>query len=209
MGSCRARSVYPATRLLGRLSPLSCQPVLCTFFRQKLTTALLESAEGREWPQKIFHDQSPRKNVADLGGGWTRNLLVSSWTTHPTEPPRPTRYNIHGFFPCTVKACSRLQGQAGWSKPSLYTSRFYNNHKFFPWTAKVQSRLQGHTGWTTPSLFISSQRFFPLNVKAHSRLQGHTCRLIRTFTIHWSADSITAKNFFPEQLMLGGDCKDM
>ena len=25
-------------------------PVLCTFFHQKLTTALLESAEGREWP---------------------------------------------------------------------------------------------------------------------------------------------------------------
>ena len=48
MGSCRARSVYLTTRLLGRLSPLSGQPVLCTFFRQKLTTALLESAEGRE-----------------------------------------------------------------------------------------------------------------------------------------------------------------
>ena len=50
MGSCRARSVYLTTHLLGRLSPLSGSPVLCTFFRQKLTTALLESAEGREWP---------------------------------------------------------------------------------------------------------------------------------------------------------------
>ena len=48
MGSCRARSVYLTTRLLGRLSPLSGYSVLCTFFRQKLTTALLESAEGRE-----------------------------------------------------------------------------------------------------------------------------------------------------------------
>ena len=48
MGLCRARSVYLTTRLLGRLSPLSGSPVLCTFFRQKLTTALLESAEGRE-----------------------------------------------------------------------------------------------------------------------------------------------------------------
>ena len=64
-------------------------PVLCTFFRQKLTTALLESEEGREWPQKIFHDQSPWKNVGDLGGGWTRDLLVSSRKVHPTEPPRP------------------------------------------------------------------------------------------------------------------------
>ena len=47
MGSCRARSVYLITRLLGRLSPLSGLPVLCTFFHQKLTTALLESAVGR------------------------------------------------------------------------------------------------------------------------------------------------------------------
>ena len=48
MGSCRARSVYLTTRLLGRLSPLSGSPVLCTFFRQKLTTALLESAEWND-----------------------------------------------------------------------------------------------------------------------------------------------------------------
>ena len=48
MESCRERSIYLTTRLLGRLSPLSGQPVLCTFFRQKLTTAHLESAEGRE-----------------------------------------------------------------------------------------------------------------------------------------------------------------
>ena len=94
MGSCRARSVYLTTCLLGRLSPLSGSPVLCTCFRQKLTTALLESAEGREWPQKIFHDQSPRKNVADLGGGWTRNLVVSSRTAHPTEPPRPAVFML-------------------------------------------------------------------------------------------------------------------
>ena len=38
----------PNHTLLGRLSPISGEPVLCTFFRQKLTTALLESAEGRE-----------------------------------------------------------------------------------------------------------------------------------------------------------------
>ena len=35
MGSCRA-SIYLTTHLLGRLSPLSGLPVLCTFFRQKL-----------------------------------------------------------------------------------------------------------------------------------------------------------------------------
>ena len=31
---------------------------------------------------------SPRKNVADLGGGWTCDLLVSSRMAHPNEPPR-------------------------------------------------------------------------------------------------------------------------
>ena len=36
----------------------------------------LESAEGREWLQKIFHDQSPQKNVADPAGDRTRNLLI-------------------------------------------------------------------------------------------------------------------------------------
>ena len=35
MWSCRARSVYLTTHLLGRLSPLSGSPVLCTFFCQK------------------------------------------------------------------------------------------------------------------------------------------------------------------------------
>ena len=44
----RARSVYLTSHLLGRLSPLSGEPVLCILFLQKLTTALLESAEGRE-----------------------------------------------------------------------------------------------------------------------------------------------------------------
>ena len=42
MGSCRARSVSLTTRLLGRLSTLSGYPVLCIFFRMKLTTALLD-----------------------------------------------------------------------------------------------------------------------------------------------------------------------
>ena len=80
MGLCQAQSVYLTTRLLDRLSPLKRLTNIVHIFCQKLTTAFLESEEGREWPYKIFHDQSPRKNVADLGGGWTRNLLVSSWT---------------------------------------------------------------------------------------------------------------------------------
>ena len=46
MGLCRVRSVYLTTLLLGRLSCLSGQPALCTFFGQKLTTTPLKSAEG-------------------------------------------------------------------------------------------------------------------------------------------------------------------
>ena len=42
------------TRLLGRLSPLRGKPVLWTFFRQKLTTALLESAEVMNDCRKYF-----------------------------------------------------------------------------------------------------------------------------------------------------------
>ena len=69
---------------------------ISTFFRQKLTTALLESAEGTEWPLKIFHDQSPRKNVADFGGGWTRDLLVSRWTRIQLSH-RGRHNNIYGL----------------------------------------------------------------------------------------------------------------
>ena len=68
MGSCCVLSVYLTTLLLGRLSPLSGWPVLCTFFHQKLTTALLEPAEEGEWPWKYFMIKSPHKNVADLAG---------------------------------------------------------------------------------------------------------------------------------------------
>ena len=77
MGSCRARSVYLTTHLLGRLSPLSGLPVLCTFFCQRLATALLDSAEGKEWEK---NDQISMKECCRRGGGQTRNLLITSKT---------------------------------------------------------------------------------------------------------------------------------
>ena len=78
--------IYLPSLLLGKLSPLSGYPVLCAFFRQKLTTALLESAEVREWPQKVFHDQSPGKNVANPAGAkpansWSPVARTSNWAT--------------------------------------------------------------------------------------------------------------------------------
>ena len=63
--SIRARSVTLSTLFMGK-PPRQFTSTYFTFFRQKLTPTciLLESAEGREWPYKLMHDQSPQKNVA-------------------------------------------------------------------------------------------------------------------------------------------------
>ena len=76
IGSCRARPVYLIKHLLGRLSSKR----LTSIVHILSSTALLESVEGERMTVEIFHDQSPRKDVADLGGGRTRDLLVSSRT---------------------------------------------------------------------------------------------------------------------------------
>ena len=69
---------------------------LCTFFRQKLITAPLESAERREQPQKIFHDQSPQKNVTRSGykGG-----ICSFWVYSLGKEFAPSRSK---FFPYRI-----------------------------------------------------------------------------------------------------------
>ena len=46
-----------------------------SFARNWQLPFLHESAEGREWPQKIFHDQSPWKNVAGPSMVRTRDSL--------------------------------------------------------------------------------------------------------------------------------------
>ena len=71
---------------------------MCTFFGQKLTTALLESAERREY-DKIF-DQSPQKTVASKV--WCQLLLNpqppdQQTDSHSTEPPR--HVNCWKFYP--------------------------------------------------------------------------------------------------------------
>ena len=57
MGSCQMLSVYLTTLLLGRLHSVSGLPVLCTFFCQKLTTALLDTAGENDFRKyfKINH----------------------------------------------------------------------------------------------------------------------------------------------------------
>ena len=90
MGSCRVPSVYLTTLLLGRLSPL-----WLTSIESKLTTALGKSVDGREWPQKIFHNQSPWKNVAGPVGigpaaSWSPVGSASNWATDTSNNPLDT-----------------------------------------------------------------------------------------------------------------------
>ena len=68
-----SRSLYQTAFFLGRFSQTD-------NFCQNLTTALLESAEGGEWPQKIFCDHALLKNVARSSGDWTWDLLITSRT---------------------------------------------------------------------------------------------------------------------------------
>ena len=116
VGSCRGRSVYLTTLVLGRLSPLSVYSVLCTFFRQKLTTALLESAEGRGWPRKGENDRRkyvminihewmlPSSAEVELATSWSPFGRASNWSTeagHVTKikmwsGPTLTTYRIIG-----------------------------------------------------------------------------------------------------------------
>ena len=84
LGSCRSRLVYLTTRFF--LGSKRLTSIVQFFFRQNLTTAILDSAEGREWPQKILHDKAPRKKVARPGGDRTGDFLISSrtgnWLSH-------------------------------------------------------------------------------------------------------------------------------
>ena len=62
------------------------QAVLCTFFRQKLTITLLESAKRENDRRKSFMIKSSRKNVADPMGvkpttSWSPVGCASNWAT--------------------------------------------------------------------------------------------------------------------------------
>ena len=51
---------------LVRINPLNAYPVLLYILSPETDNCLLESAEWRQWPLKIFHKQSPRQNVTEL-----------------------------------------------------------------------------------------------------------------------------------------------
>ena len=76
-----------------------------------------------------INDQSPRKNVADLGGSWTRDLLVSvGWRIQLSHrgqlvlDVQQTKILIRLCYPKNSQSSLiRLHGTLVWSKSSLVT----------------------------------------------------------------------------------------
>ena len=69
---------------------------MCTFFRQKLTTALLESAEGREWRKKNISWSNLHERMLPTSGGRTRDLLITSrMRIQLSHRGRPHIYHIY------------------------------------------------------------------------------------------------------------------
>ena len=64
--SCQT-SQFTLPLFLGRLSLLSSLPVFVHILLLETDKCLPESAEGREWPQKIFHDQFYERMLPHLG----------------------------------------------------------------------------------------------------------------------------------------------
>ena len=116
---------------------------LGTFFCQKLTTALLISAEGMEWPQKIFHDQSRKKNVAGLGRDQTSALLspvghAFDWATEAC--PLNMIQKVYHNTVVRIHLCSLT-----WA---FSTDTFYNIHWFLNWAIDALISLHNCAGWS-------------------------------------------------------------
>ena len=91
-GSCRAWSVYLTTLLLGRLSPLSGKPVLCTFIRQKRQLPFLNQQKGENDRRKYF----------------MINLHERMLPTSAGLNPRPPRLQLDGAANWATKAGSSI-----------------------------------------------------------------------------------------------------
>ena len=102
MWSCRAWLVYLTTHLLGRLSPLSGKPVLCTFFHQKLTTALLESA-GENDRRKYFMINL-HERMLPTWRGLNPQPPDHQLDAHPTEPPRLACMQVNSIYNRIMKS---------------------------------------------------------------------------------------------------------
>ena len=97
MGSCWARSVYRTTRLLGRLSPLSLTSIVHILSPETDNCPSWISGRERMTVENISLSIST-KECCRPRQGWTCNLLVSSRTAHPTEPPRSADYSSWSLF---------------------------------------------------------------------------------------------------------------
>ena len=94
LGSCGALSVYLTTFSRAGSKWLTST---CAHSLTKLTTALLESAEGRECLEKISWSISSKKCCRTRLGSNPRPPDHQS-EAHPTEPPRAGHYHtVQGF----------------------------------------------------------------------------------------------------------------
>ena len=87
---------------------------------QKLTTALPESAIGREWLSKLFHDQISTKDGAGLEDR-THNLLNNSRTSNPIDSMGPAYWYWYERLDLSPMLLQRLALKELFSKKvSLY-----------------------------------------------------------------------------------------
>ena len=98
-GSCRAKSVYLTTLLLGGLSPLRVNQCCAHSFARNWQLPFLNQRNGESDRRKYFMINSPWKNVGDLAGvepttSWSPVGCASNWATkaghilwvHTVEP---------------------------------------------------------------------------------------------------------------------------
>ena len=195
-----SRSLYLTMLFLGRLSPLSVNPYLWTFFGQKLATALLESAEGRERRNKTFHDQYPRKNVTGTGWDRTCDPLITSRTRIRLSHGGRLKYD----YTCAIiwaatwenvpydvrpmKTQFSLRVRTDWSESSLSTWRNFSSlatqWRFWSDFANVDVRWVNMSGgmcfdvvahlfisWATSSEKMSSNMSKMLRFRFISRMR--------------------------------------
>ena len=108
MGPCGVWSVYLTTHLLGMLSPLKAVNQYCAHsFARNWQLPFLNQWKGKNDRRKYFMINRHVRMLPIVAGGWTRNLLVSSLTVHPTEPLRQAMrqwlvlcYSLMALKPC-------------------------------------------------------------------------------------------------------------
>ena len=137
VGLCRAQSVYLTTLLQGRLSPLRGIPVLCRFFRQKLTTAFLNQQKGENDCRKCFMINIHERMLQTRQGSNPQPPHHPS-DRHPTEPPRPALSGAMFIYILTTAKQRR-------SLPDCMAIPFLHTEKWVVFPARAPSRLNQQT----------------------------------------------------------------